>query len=288
MRRSVLLLALAITITAAVTACTEGRPAALTAATPATLPTRGPAVATTTWPDEESAGPGPRGVAIHRPDDPVGAPVVVLVHGGGWLGGEPLALDPLARGLSEAGALVFNTSYRTARGEGGFPASFDDIACAIRYARAAAAELGASESLTLAGHSAGAHLAAVVALSDESTFGADCEWKGEARPDRFVGLAGIYQIDAVEVIMQAFLGGTRAEIPETWEAADPFVLLDRAEGMEIVLVHGTADRVVPAAASELLAGALDEIGADVTLELVPGADHADVRDPDVTVDLILP
>lgn len=221
------------------------------------------------------------------PEQPVGAPAVVLVHGGGWVAGTPGSTASLARALANAGAIVFNASYRTALDGGGYPATFDDIACAVRYARSHLDGLGGSGELTLAGHSAGAHISAVVALS-EDVFGPTCPWAGSSTPDRLVGLAGLYQIDAVAPVMDVFLGGTRAEAPEAWEAADPFAHLEAAAGMDITLIHGTKDEIVPPAASEQFAAALEEAGADVDLELIDGAGHMDMISGTVHTDLILP
>ncbi len=159
------------------------------------------------------------------------------------MAGTPGSTASLARSLADAGAIVFNASYRTALTGGGYPATFDDIACAVRYARSRLEELGGSGELILAGHSAGAHIAAVVALS-ENAFAPDCPWTGSSTPDRLVGLAGLYQIDAVAPVMEVFLGGDRSEAPEAWEAADPFAHLEAAAGMAITLVHGTEDEVV--------------------------------------------
>ena len=190
---------------------------------------------------------------IYLPDQPLGAPSVVLVHGGGWVAGTPGSTASLAKSLSDAGAIVFNASYRTALTGGGYPATFDDVACAVRFARSRLGELGGSGELILAGHSAGAHISAVVALSEDA-FGPDCPWEGSSTPERFVGLAGLYEIDAVAPVMDVFLGGDRSEAPDAWEAADPFAHLDAAAGMDMTLVHGTDDAIVPAAASRAVRG----------------------------------
>ncbi len=224
---------------------------------------------------------------IYLPDQPLGAPSVVLVHGGGWVAGTPGSTASLAKSLSDAGAIVFNASYRTALTGGGYPATFDDVACAVRFARSRLGELGGSGELILAGHSAGAHISAVVALSEDA-LGPDCPWEGSSTPERFVGLAGLYEIDAVAPVMDVFLGGDRSEAPDAWEAADPFAHLDAAAGMDMTLVHGTDDTIVPAAASEQFAAALEDAGARVDLELVDGAGHMDMVSGAITTDLILP
>lgn len=213
--------------------------------------------------------------------------MVVLVHGGGWLAGSPTSIEPLGRSLAERGAVVFNASYRTDRNGGGYPATFDDIACAVAFARHQAEDLGATGQLSLVGHSAGAHLAAVIA-SNTNLFGLECPFTESSVPDRVVGLAGIYRLEAVAPIMERFLGGDAQTAPEAWEAADPFRHLDDLVGVEFLLVHGTDDRIAPAASSQQLADALAAAGVAVELELIEGATHNGVIDPAVTADLVVP
>ena len=233
----------------------------------------------------ESEGPGPSGAAVHLPDRPAGAPVVVLVHGGGWVAGSPISMTPLAEEAAARGAVVVNASYRVGRDRGGYPSSFDDVACAVRFARDRAAEVGAAGPLVLAGHSAGAHISAVVALS-EDRFGDDCPWEGTSTPDTLVGLAGIYRLDAVAPVMEFFLGGDRASAPEAWEAADPYAHLLAGTSFDTLLIHGLDDRIVPADSSEAFAEALSDVGADVLVRLVEGG-HNDVIDPDVVGELVV-
>jgi acetyl esterase/lipase len=213
--------------------------------------------------------------------------VAVLVHGGGWVAGLPASMEPLGRALADRGMVVFNASYRTLMAGGGYPDTFDDIACAVRYARSEASRLGASKDVTLVGHSAGAHIAAVVALTDD-TFGGDCPWEGSSVPERWVGLAGIYRLSAVEPVMEALLGGDRQTVPDAWAAADPFEHLAAAADVDMVVVHGIDDEIVPASSSREFALALRDGGVEVTLEVLEGTNHMDMLDPDVTAALIAP
>lgn len=230
--------------------------------------------------------PGPAGVEVYLPEDPSGAAVAVLVHGGGWVAGSPESMQPLGEALARRGMVAFNASYRTGRDGGGYPASFEDVACAVRYARTAGAALGAEGDLTLVGHSAGAHLSASVATAEDG-FDGECRWEGSSTPDVLVGLAGIYSPDAVAPIMELFLGGDRAEAPEAWAAADPFTKLDAAGSFRTELIHGLDDRIVAAEASEQFVVALADAGAEAEVTLIEGG-HNDVLDPSVTADLIAP
>ena len=99
---------------------------------------------------------------LYRPaDGPL--PVVVYVHGGGWVDGGLASHDPLCRLLAaRSGAGVLSVSYRLAP-EHPFPAASEDIDRAIDWLRSPAAQLRSLDAsrLALSGDSSGGHLAAV-------------------------------------------------------------------------------------------------------------------------------
>lgn len=117
---------------------------------------------------EDRAIPGPAGdipVRIYWPlgDAPKGA--VVYYHGGGHVIGSLETHDRVARNLTNySGALVVSVDYRMGP-ENRFPAAVDDSWAALEWIARAAPEFGIDpENLAVAGDSAGANLAAVVAI----------------------------------------------------------------------------------------------------------------------------
>lgn len=98
-------------------------------------------------------------------------PIVVYLHGGGFIGGDLETHDRLLRPLSNrSGAVIVAVHYRLAP-EHPFPAANDDAYAALRWASSQARSLGAdSRRLVLAGDSAGGLLAAATAIRarDES------------------------------------------------------------------------------------------------------------------------
>ncbi len=90
-------------------------------------------------------------------------PVLVYLHGGGWVAGSPRTHRKLALRFAEAGYLVVNVDYRLAP-EAPFPAPFEDCVFAVRWAAQNAARYGGdADRLAIGGDSAGGNLSAAVA-----------------------------------------------------------------------------------------------------------------------------
>lgn len=116
---------------------------------------------------EDLACPGPAGdipLRLIRPDTPGPHPVVVFLHGGGWMLCDLDTHQPLAAAISRGtDAAVLMVDYRLAP-EHPFPAAIDDCAAALACVMAEGAALGLdSTRVALAGDSAGGNLAAALA-----------------------------------------------------------------------------------------------------------------------------
>jgi acetyl esterase len=125
----------------------------------------------------ELCGPGPELASVeqlelagaiparlYRPSADAELPVVVWLHGGGWVIGSVETYDPVARALALAsGAAVVSVDYRLAP-EHPYPAAVDDAEAAVRALADRAGELGLDGArMAIAGDSAGGNLATVVA-----------------------------------------------------------------------------------------------------------------------------
>ena len=116
---------------------------------------------------DEIAVPGATGMLGARLYVPAGlaspAPMLVYLHGGGWVVGDLDTHDQPCRFLArEAGMLVLSIDYRRAP-EHKFPAPVDDCLAALRFAIDEAGSLGADPArVAVGGDSAGANLAAAV------------------------------------------------------------------------------------------------------------------------------
>ncbi|HTT87352.1 MAG TPA: alpha/beta hydrolase fold domain-containing protein, partial [Acidimicrobiales bacterium] len=98
--------------------------------------------------------------------------VMLHIHGGGWMTGEPALMDPLHESLSDRlGLAIVSVDYRLAP-EDPYPAGPDDCeAAALWVIDHAATEYG-TDRLLIGGESAGAHLSAVTLLRLRDRHGA--------------------------------------------------------------------------------------------------------------------
>lgn len=111
-------------------------------------------------------GPDPaQRLDVYRPAGARDAPVIFMVHGGGWRAGDktsPGVLGHKAARWLPHGFILVSANYRMLPAQDAL-AQADDIARALAFAQAQAARWGGDpRRFVLMGHSAGAHLVALV------------------------------------------------------------------------------------------------------------------------------
>ncbi|PJJ77301.1 acetyl esterase/lipase [Sediminihabitans luteus] len=217
-------------------------------------------------------------------------PVVVLVHGGYWSAQYDRSLeDALVRDLVGDGYAVWNVEYRGVgatdpASEGGWPGTFEDVAAAVDLLPDALAEAGVERGPTaVVGHSAGGTLALWLASRDTLPDGAP---GADPRlvPDVVVSQAGVNDLAAASAAgagggaVDALMGGAPDEVTD-----DRYALADPARrlptGVPTLVVVGADDTTVPVAQSTGYADAASAAGDDVTLEVVDGEEHFAQLDP---------
>lgn len=239
--------------------------------------------------DDEAAAPTPgtetfaNGLeaTLVLPADTTGqVPLVVLVPGGGWYTADLAGLPELADDLAARGAAVVTATYRTSDSGEYFPVPVEDVACGLGYAAEAVAGLDVSQ-VVLGGHSSGADMAALVAFAPEDFASADCPYEATA-PDALIGISGSYDINEVSRgEAYNFFGGPQVRDPSTWDEGNPTAYADQRPDVRALLMHGTADDMVPITFTEDFAAALTDGGHEVTADYLEGADHFSVLDPEV-------
>lgn len=217
-----------------------------------------------------------------RGADRRGAPCIVVVHGGGWDGGDRGQLPEWNHRWASRGYAVAAVSYRLAP-RFVWPAQRDDVLAALAWLKARAEQLGVDPSrFVLLGRSAGGQIATAVAYGagDPAIRGAisfyapqDMEFAwGVSRED-----------DALNSInlMRQYLGGP-PDSPERkalYATASAQAMIGPATPPTLLL-HGAPDTLVWHRHSERLAAALQAAGVPHGFVSLPWATHAFDFNPD--------
>jgi len=203
-----------------------------------------------------------------RAESPV--PAVVFIHGGGWHGGEKESYRDMAAQVASHGYLCISVDYRLA-GEGPFPAALEDCKCGVRWLRAHADELRVDpRAIAVLGHSAGGHLAAMVALTP-GEFEGKGEWAQESSaPQCAMCYSAPYDLAALERSLGTGLGQFLTSAPAA--EASPLTYV-RAGAVPFLVCHGDADDLVPVEQSDVFVSALQEAEVPVDYVRLPGAGH---------------
>ena len=218
---------------------------------------------------EVAYGPGLRQrYDVYRALDSLGRPlpgthpVVVFVHGGSWESGSKRLYEWMGQSLAKQGILAIVPNYGVMP-ERRFPGFVEDAAAALAHARARVGEWGGDTSrFVLMGHSAGAHIAALVAFDARYLAAHDLTPNVLSG---FVGLSGPYDFIYDTPLLRRTFGGT----PEQERAAQPIAFVS-ASAPRTLLVMGREDTTVNPRNTVSLAARMREIGAPVEEMWVSG------------------
>jgi acetyl esterase len=208
-------------------------------------------------------------VAVPRSAGPY--PVVVYLHGGGWVAGSPRSHRKLAMQFAEQGYLTITVDYRLAP-EHPFPAAFEDCTFAIAWAAEHARRWnGDGARVAVAGDSSGANLALATLVAVHGS---------GLRPRAAVFIDGLYdfpaslarskEILALEGMARAYAGGAYPDILDDWRVS-PLRAVKPGVLPPAFVVCGEADSLL--AESRALAGALDGAGIPHELHVFEDMPH---------------
>ncbi|MGE3780055.1 MAG: family 16 glycoside hydrolase, partial [Pirellulaceae bacterium] len=206
------------------------------------------------------------------------SPAVVIIHGGGWTGGQRDAARELNIGQTLAlnGYVGMSIDYLLATAERpSWPQNIHDCKTAVRWLRANAARLQIDpDHIGVIGGSAGGHLTSLLALTGPAD---GLDPAGPYAEFSCAVQCAIPMYGAGEVRdsanTRAMLGKARDEAPELYRLASPNSHAD-AKDPPFLILHGTADKTVPVEQSEKLAAALKQAGVAHQLVIVPDAPHS--------------
>ena len=230
---------------------------------------------------------------VWKPNGAGPFPVVLAVHGGAFLFGDKRSHDGLKDDIAillAHGIAVASTNYRMS-GEAKFPAAAQDVTAALVALRTQAPLLGLDPyRIAVWGKSAGANLALLAGLADGRAP------IGTGRPVKVAAIVAMYpptRFDSMDAQLRAspcgasaanhdaadspeskWLGAALPRRPDLVAAASPLSYVG-ASAPPVLIQAGLADCMVPHEQSILLADALRHAGAQVRLDLIPGAKHID-------------
>jgi acetyl esterase/lipase len=216
-------------------------------------------------------GPDPRQqLDVYTPEKPAAAPMPVLVffYGGGWTSGHRQDYGFAGQALASRGFVTVVPDYRLAPAHP-YPDFVTDAASAVRWARDHAAQYGGDPTrIVLAGHSAGAYLALMLALDDDFLRGAGVDY---AAIKGAVGLSGPYDFYPFDVESSRLAFGL---YPDP-KATQPITYAGRPHRPPVLLIQGEKDKLVGVFNSVNLARDLKAAGNPVTVRLYPTLTHPD-------------
>jgi len=216
----------------------------------------------------------------YAPSGPGKFPAVIAVHGGGWRLENLELYRYLGPWLAEHGYAVLAITYRLATPERKtYPEAVDDVRAALRFARTDA-KLGIDAGrIALLGDSSGAHLAALVGLTERPPVKA------------VIGVYGVYDLAAQwrhdqltrprDHIVERFLGASLIDDRRIYFDASPLSYVSaKNNATSFLVVWGTRDDIVDRTTqSEAFLLALKQAGYFVRPVPVEGAPHFWVWDP---------
>ena len=195
------------------------------------------------------------------------APFVVYIHGGGWARGDNGSSRSLSQYLAkQKGITGVRVSYTLApQSDATVKVSIQDILDAVKYVQEHAAELNVNPACVgFLGTSAGAHLAAVAAMTVPGT-------------KALVGYSGIYDLEKAAITMKTKDAQRIAYFcdrdPKVLREASPINLIPKKNVPASMLVCGTCDVTVECEQSEMFASALKKKGGVCDLLTYKYYDH---------------
>lgn len=201
---------------------------------------------------------------IFTPGGVKDAPMVVMLHGGGWRARSG-DMHAEAQALAKRGFLVFNTTYRLAPTDN-YPAAVDDVRFAVKYVREKAAEFGGDpKKIYLWGYSAGGHLALLAGL--DPALGVSGIVAGAAPVD--------FTVYGDSPLVNRFMGKPLKEYEAAWREASPVFHVSE-KSPPVFLYHGEWDKLVEIEQMWKMKRALEEKKVPVRTHVVEGQGHISV------------
>lgn len=210
-------------------------------------------------------------------------PAVVIIHGGGWTGGDKGARREINIGttLVSHGYVCLSINYALAKpGSPTFPQNIQDCKRAVRWLRKNADRLQLdADQIGAIGGSAGGHLTALLAVSGpevglDPAEDAEYSCRIQAAVPMYPHCASSWegQVPPKPYPSLPMFAAPQAEAPELWDSASPIKQLSK-DDPPLLILHGTADKTTPLDQSTRFHEAAQQAGVDSELVIIEGAPH---------------
>jgi acetyl esterase/lipase len=205
---------------------------------------------------------------IYQPEETSQQPrtVIIFWHGGGWTDGNKGFYRFVGASLAQLGYVLVLPNYRVYP-QVKFPDFLDDCARAVAWTQQHAGDFGGDpHRIVLMGHSAGAHMAAMLAINHSYL-----QRAGVNTHDiiGLIGLSGPYGLAPNTPVLNTIFAAPYT--PHDWQVI-PYA---NAQVPPALLIHGGADPLVWPSNTQDLAAALRAQGVRVDLRIYPGRGHGD-------------
>ena len=208
------------------------------------------------------------------------APVIMFVHGGGWVAGTKTGTPGMSYFLELArrGYFIASIDYRLAPASI-FPANIEDVKCAVRSLRANAAQYNLDPNRIGAwGASAGGHLVSLLGTSDQSAGWDVGQYLDQSsRVQAVVDMYGIHDLTTEYVVGN--LRGLDRMVFGAKNPSDPILKIASSttyaspDDPPFLILHGDFDETVPYTQSIILQDVLTAAGVKSDLVIVHNAGH---------------
>jgi acetyl esterase/lipase len=209
--------------------------------------------------------------------------LIILVHGGAWMGGDKSDFSSFVPVLQQRlkGYAIANINYRLATiSANHFPTQENDMKAAVDFLVQKAGDYHISQKIVLLGASAGAHLVLLQAYKYSTP-------KIKAAIDFFgpTDMVALYNSvptgSLTQTALQIVMNGSPASNAPLYSQSSPINFVN-AQSTPTLILHGTADDVVPIAQSNDLKAKLQSFG--VVHQMVAYPNHGHDLWPAATMD----
>lgn len=215
---------------------------------------------------------------VYRPrraNSPV--PVMIYIHGGGWVAGTKEAALLNIMPYLEMGFAVVNVEYRMGPVSLA-PAAVEDCLCALKWViRNAKANQFDTDKIMVTGHSAGGHLSLTTGTLGDTDLHRQCPGNEKLKVAAIVNWYGI--TDVVDLLdganQKSYAVAWLGSMPDRNSIARRVSPLEyvRKEMPPVITIHGDADPTVPYQHGVRLHQALEKAGVSNKLVTIPGGKH---------------